>query len=116
MHQIGDWRHIPYVDFPVTKGTPLGFAIQSIHSGICHIFPQATEKQLPLFRAEELGCFRPVDDEESGNDGEDKSGEALDDEDPAPAIVATDPSHFRQSVSEKLQIRSGMAAGTGKVL
>lgn len=109
-------EHIPYVNLPVTKGTPPGFAVQSVHSSICRIFAQTTDEQLPLFGAEELGCFRPIDDEESGNDGEEKSGEAFDDEDPAPAIVATNPSHFRQSVCEKLQTESGWAAGTGRVL
>ena len=106
----------PHVDLPITKGTPPGFAVQSVHSSICHIFAQTTDEQLPLCGSEELGCFRPVDDEKSGNDGECESGEAFDDEDPAPAIVATDPSHFRQSVCEELQTRSGTAAGNDRVL
>lgn len=109
-------KHIPYVNLPVTKGPPPGFAVQSVHSGIRYIFAQPTDEQLPFFGAEKFGRLGPVDDEESGNDGEDKSGQAFDDEDPAPAIVATDPSHFRQSVCEKLQARSGMAAGIAKVL
>ena len=109
-------EHIPRVNLPVTKGTPPGFAVQSVHSSICHISAQTTDEQQPLFGTEELGCFGPVDDEEFGNDGEDESGKAFDDEDPAPAIVPTDPSHFRQGVCKKLQTGSGMAAPNGKVL
>ena len=109
-------KDIPYVNFPVAKGPPPGFAVQLVHSSICHIFAQPTDEQLPLFEAEEFGCFGPVDNEGFGNDGEDKSHKAFDDEDPAPAIVATDPSHFRQCVCEKLQTRSGMVAGTAMVL
>ena len=109
-------KHVPYVNLPVAKSTPPGFAVQSVHSCLRHIFAQATKEQLPLFGAEEFGCFRPVDDEEFGDGGEDNSDQAFDDEDPAPAIVTTDPSHFRQSVCEKLRTRSGMAAGTAGVL
>lgn len=65
---------------------------------------------------EELGCFRPVNDEEFGHNGEDKSGETFDDKDPAPAIVTTDPSHLRQSICEKLRTKLEMAAGKGRVL
>lgn len=96
-------KDIPYVNLPVTKGAPPGFAVQSVHFRIRLFFAQTTDEQLPLFRTEELGCFGPVDDEESGNDGEYNSGEAFDDEDPAPAVIATDPSHLRQSVCEQLQ-------------
>ena len=109
-------KYIPYVNLPVTKGTPPGFLIQSVHSSLCHVFAQSTDEQLPLLGTEELGCFRPVDDEEFGHDGEDEGGEAFDDEDPAPAIVTTDPGHFRQCICEKLQTRSGMAAGTARDL
>ena len=70
--------HIPYVNLPVTKYTPLGFAVESVHSSICHIFAQTTDEQLPLFGSEELGCLRPVDDEESGNDSVDYGDEAVD--------------------------------------
>ena len=109
-------KNIPCVNLPVAKGTPPGFAVQPVHSSICRVVAQATDEQLPLFRTEKLGRFRPVDDEEPGNDGEDNSGEAFDDENPAPAIVAADPSHLGQSICEKLQTRSGMAAGAGRVL
>lgn len=109
-------NHIPYVNLPITKGTPPGFAVQSVHFSICRIFAQTTDEQLPLFGSEEPGCFRPVDDEKSGNDRDDNSGEAFDDEDPAPAIVATNASHLRQSVCEELQTRSAMAAETGRVM
>lgn len=109
-------KYIPYVNLPVTKDTPPGFLIQSIHSSLCHIFAQSTEEQLPLFGTEELGGFRPVDNEEFRHDGDDERGEAFDDKDPAPAIVTTDPSHFRQSVCEKLQTGSGMATETERVL
>ena len=107
--------HLPYVDFPVTKSTTFGFAVQSVHSSICPIFVQTTNEQQPLFRTEEFGCFRPVDDEEFGDDGNDESGEAFNDEDPAPAIIPTDPSHFRQGICEKLQTGSGMAVRYGRV-
>ena len=104
-------KHIPYVDLPVTKSTPPGFAVESVHFSICYIFAQTTNEQQTFFGTEELGCFGPVDDEELRNDGEDKGSKAFDDENPAPAIVPPESSHIRQGVREKLQRGSGMAGG-----
>jgi len=97
----GGWGEIPDVDLPVGENAPGGFLVEGVHPGFCAVFLSETaEEEGALVGAEEFGCLGPVDDEEFADYGDDDCEEAFDDEDPSPAVVASDSGHVRERVCE----------------
>lgn len=85
-----------------------GELVEGVHTAlVTNIAKHAAAQDLLLLGVEPLGLLRPVDDEESRGNGEQRGRATLNDEDPAPGGEALGTAHLGDGIGEKTTERAG---------
>lgn len=95
-------RDIPKVDLRIGKAAFHGFFVQPVHLCLAVVLGQPGKEPGALFFGQELCGLGPVDDDELGGNSGDDGEQALEDEQPAPALVAAHAVHAGDAVREEL--------------